>query len=251
MLTRTPPGTGSKNNLLARGITLWRCIADDFEQAILIGKYENGQRLPAEAEMAERYGVNRHTVRRAMAELAARGLVRAERGSGTFVHADKLDYPIGQRTRFSEIVAASGHEAAGRLQGHRIEPANAEIAARLAIAPGTPLARLEIIRAADRVPMSVATTWLLADRFPEAAKIFRRVRSVTRVLAHYGVTGYRRRWTRVSAALVDAVDAGRLRLPVHRPVLLVESVDVTAEGEPVLTTRGRFAADRVAMIVES
>ncbi|OZA84559.1 MAG: adenylosuccinate lyase, partial [Azorhizobium sp. 39-67-5] len=48
---------------------LWRCIADDYEQTILVGKYENGAKLPPESEIAARYGVNRHTVRRAMAEL--------------------------------------------------------------------------------------------------------------------------------------------------------------------------------------
>ncbi len=110
MLTRTPRGSLNKNHLLARGIMLWRCIADDFEQMILVGKYDNAERLPAESEIAARYGVNRHTVRRAMAELAARGLVRTERGSGTFVKTDKLDYRIGERTRFSEIIAAAGHE---------------------------------------------------------------------------------------------------------------------------------------------
>jgi GntR family phosphonate transport system transcriptional regulator len=65
------------------------------------------------------------------------------------------------------------------------------------------------------------------------------------------VTSYRRKWTRISAAFTDAVDAGRLRLSVHRPILVVESVNVTENGEPVLTTRGRFAADRVALTVES
>jgi GntR family phosphonate transport system transcriptional regulator len=244
MLTRTPPGMAGKNNLLERGITLWRCIADDFEQTILLGKYENGARLPAEQEMAARYGVNRHTVRRAMAELSTRGLVRTERGSGTFVKTDKLSYPIGQRTRFSEIVAASGHEAAGRLQGRRLEPASEEIAGRLGLKPGAPVVRLEIIRAADRVPVSVASTWLDAERFGDAGKIFRRMRSVTRTLGHYGITGYRRRWTQITAALADAVDAGR-------PILIVESVDVGPDDKPILTTRGRFAADRVALIVES
>ncbi len=71
------------------------------------------------------------------------------------------------------------------------------------------------------------------------------------MLDHYGVDGYRRKWTRISAGFTDAVDAGRLRLSVHRPILVVESLDVTADGEPILTTRGRFAADRVALIVES
>lgn len=251
MLTRTPRGLSDKDSLLARGVMLWRCIADDYEQTILVGKYENGAKLPAESEIAARYGVNRHTVRRAMAELGERGLVYTERGSGTFVKTDKLNYRIGRQTRFSEIVAAAGHEAQGRLQGHRHEPASDEIAANLGLAPGASVVRLEILRAADRVPISVATTWLSADRFDDAAKIFRRVRSITRTLDHYGVHGYRRKWTRISAGFTDAVDAGRLRLSVHRPILVVESVDVTAEGEPVLMTRGRFAADRVALTVES
>jgi GntR family phosphonate transport system transcriptional regulator len=250
MLTRTPRNSG-KNSLLARGVMLWRCIADDYEQTILVGKYDNGAKLPPESEIAARYGVNRHTVRRAMAELGTRGLVRTERGSGTFVRTDKLDYPIGQRTRFSEIVAAAGHEAEGRLQGHRHEPANEEVAAHLGLKAGADVVRLEILRAADRVPISVATTWLPAARYADAAKIFRRLRSITRTLDHYGIVGYTRKWTRISAGFTDAVDAGRLRLSVQRPILVVEGLDVTADGEPILFTRGRFAADRVALIVES
>jgi GntR family phosphonate transport system transcriptional regulator len=239
------------NDLAARGITLWRCIADDFEQLILVGRHQNQERLPAESEIASRYGVNRHTVRRAMAELAARGLVYTERGSGTYVKADKLNYRIGQRTRFSEIVAAAGHEAEGRLHGHRVEPATPEIAERLGLAAGDAVNRLEIVRTSDRVPMSAATTWLSAKRFPDAAKVFRRYRSITRMLDHHGVTGYVRKWTRISATFADAVDAGRLRLSVHRPILVVDSLDETAAGVAILTTRGRFAADRVVLTVEN
>jgi GntR family transcriptional regulator, phosphonate transport system regulatory protein len=250
MLTRSPR-RAKKDDIAARGVMLWRCIADDFEQMILVGRHDDGEKLPAEADIAAKYGVNRHTVRRAMAELSARGLVYTERGSGTYVKFDKLNYPIGQRTRFSEIVAAAGHEAEGRLQGHRFEPASAEIAQRLGLETGELVARLEIIRASDRVPISAATTWLSAKRFPDAAKIFRRHRSITRMLDHHGVTSYLRKWTRISAAFADAVDAGRLRLSVQRPVLVVESLDATPSGEPILTTRGRFAADRVALTVEN
>jgi len=230
---------------------LWRCIADDFEQMILVGKHENGSRLPGESEIAARYGVNRHTVRRAMAELAARGLVRTERGSGTYVKTDKLDYRIGPRTRFSEVVAAAGQDAEGRLQGHRLEAASEEIAARLGLAPGAQVVRLEIVRSADRVPVSVATTWLCGARFHDAAKVFRSTRSITRMLHRFGMDRYRRKWTRIGAGFTDAVDSGRLRLSIQRPILIVDSVDVDPDDVPVLTTRGRFAADRVALVVES
>ena len=251
MLTKTAGSRFRKSDRASRGIALWRCIADDFEQLILGGRHDNHERLPAESEIATRYGVNRHTVRRAMAELAARGIVYTERGSGTYVKTDKLDYRIGKRTRFSEIVAAAGHEAEGRLHTHRFEPASEEIAERLKVRVGDTVSRLEIVRSSDGVPLSAATTWVLAARFPDTAKSFRRHRSITAMLEHYGVSAYTRKWTRISASFADAIDSARLRLAVHRPILVVESVDATPDGEPILTSRARFAGDRVALTIDN
>ena len=41
--------------------------------------------------------------------------MRAERGSGTYVEARRLAYPLRSRTRFSEIVGAGGREPRGQL----------------------------------------------------------------------------------------------------------------------------------------
>src|SRR4029077_21292735 len=76
------------------GVALWRRAADPLERAIVDGRYPVDTRLPGEIDMAQRLGVNRHTVRRALAALAARGFVRAERGSGTYVETARLRYPI-------------------------------------------------------------------------------------------------------------------------------------------------------------
>jgi len=89
------------------GVALWRRVADHLEHAIADGRYPVDTRLPGEIEIAQRLGVNRHTVRRAIAALADRGFVRAERGSGTYVETRRLRYPIHSRTRFSEIVGAA------------------------------------------------------------------------------------------------------------------------------------------------
>ena len=66
----------------ASGVALWRQVADGIERGIADGRFAAGEKLPGEMEIAETYRVNRHTVRRALATLAERGLVRAERGSG-------------------------------------------------------------------------------------------------------------------------------------------------------------------------
>lgn len=233
------------------GVALWRRIADDIERAIADGVHPAGSRLPGETEIAERFGVNRHTVRRAIAGLAERGLVRAARGSGTFVAARRIPYPIGARTRFSEIVGTGGHAASGRMIAGGIDAADSDVAARLAIMPGEPVIRIDALRRADRTPICIATSWLPGRRFAGAEAIYAVARSMTKTLEHFGAGDFSRRHTRILATSVDAADAVHLRLVPGRPILLVDSVDVDREGRPVLTTRTRFAADRVEFMIES
>ena len=233
------------------GVALWRRVADAIEQAIGEGRYAAGSRLPGETEIADAYRVNRHTVRRALAALAVRGLVRAERGSGTYVESRRIAYPLRSRTRFSEIVGAGGREASAQLLGHALEPASRAVAKRLNLKAGALLVRLETLRLADHAPISLATTWLPAERFEDAARIYERQRSMTRTLAHYGIKDYRRATTEVTASLVEIGDAARLDLMVGRPVLLVDSTDIDLSGTPLLTTHARFAAERITFVIDN
>jgi GntR family phosphonate transport system transcriptional regulator len=233
------------------GMALWRQVADDIERGIADGRFAAGDRLPGENEIAETYRVNRHTVRRALAALAERGLLRAERGSGTYVEAQRLAYPLRARTRFSEIVGAGGREPRGQLIASSTEPATRELAQRLGLKTGAPLIRIEALRLADRTPICIGTTWLSAARFPEAGQVYQRVRSMTKLLEHYGIGDYRRASTHITAKICDATDASGLDLALGRPVLVIDSTDVDLDGKPLLTTRARFAAERVEFVIEN
>jgi GntR family transcriptional regulator, phosphonate transport system regulatory protein len=235
----------------AAGVALWRQVADGIERGIANGSFAAGEKLPGEIEIAETYRVNRHTVRRALATLAERGLVRAERGSGTYVEAPKLAYPLRSRTRFSEIVGAGGQEPRGQLIDASQDAATRELARALGLKTGDPLIRIETLRSADRTPICISTTWLSAERFPDAGAVFASVRSMTKLLAHYGVRDYRRASTKITAAIADATDAARLDLALGRPVLVVDATDVDTNGKPLVTKRSRFAAERVEFLVEN
>ncbi|TIV74378.1 MAG: GntR family transcriptional regulator, partial [Mesorhizobium sp.] len=95
--------TGLASSIERRnGVSLWRQIADRILQGIASGDFAENAALPPEVALAERYGVNRHTVRSAIAALVQEGVLKAEQGRGTFVLSRKrLSYPIGARTRFS------------------------------------------------------------------------------------------------------------------------------------------------------
>ncbi|MBI5260415.1 MAG: phosphonate metabolism transcriptional regulator PhnF [Bradyrhizobium sp.] len=233
------------------GVALWRQVADSIERGIADGKFPAGERLPGETEIAEIYRVNRHTVRRALAALAERGLVRAERGSGTYVEAQRLAYPLRARTRFSEIVGAGGREPRGQLIEATEAVASRELARELGLKTGAPLIRIEALRLADRTPICVSTSWLSAERFPDAGRVFAATRSMTKLIKHYGIRDYRRGSTRITAVIVDATDAARLDLALGRPILVVDATDVDPDGTPLVAMRSRFAAERVEFLVEN
>ena len=74
---------------------LWRQIVGRLTRDIASGGYKPGGQLPTEAVLSARFGVNRHTVRRALEEMSRDGLVRIEQGRGTFVAEDVLDLHRG------------------------------------------------------------------------------------------------------------------------------------------------------------
>src|SRR5919197_3863153 len=104
------------------GIALWRQIADRIRLGIAAGDLGRGGRLPPEVELSVRFGVNRHTVRAAIAALVQEGVLRAEQGRGTFIAARrKLSYPIAKRTRFSTGLKGQVRERRSTLLAHQVE----------------------------------------------------------------------------------------------------------------------------------
>ena len=195
------------------GIAIWRQIMEWLKAEIASGAFEKGSRLPPESEIAARFGVNRHTVRRAIAALTAEGVLRADQGRGTFVAAAPITYPITSRTRFSEIVSGQDKAPSGRLIGSGTEEADALLANWLKVPIGTLLIRIENLRVADGVPVMIGTSWFEQSRFPNLVADYAETGSITKALAKAGVSDYRRKESRVTGGIGRAA---RRRGPGHR-----------------------------------
>lgn len=232
------------------GVALWRQIADQIRLDIVGGKLETGDRLQGELPLAERFGVNRHTVRRAIAALVEEGVLRAEHGRGTFVaSARRLSYPVGRRTRFREGLRGQAQNLTSLSLGHKLEGASHRIAQALQIPRGSRLVRIDGVNSADGLPISRATTWLPYKRFPDFAERIAELGSTTATLASYGVTDYVRLSTRISARHADAEELKLLRLTPGAVVLVSEAVDADQAGTPISYGLSRFPADRLELVV--
>lgn len=64
---------------------LYHQVSSVLRQRMISGDYEAGRKLPTEDELIAEFGVSKATVRQAVGELVASGLVSREQGGGTFV----------------------------------------------------------------------------------------------------------------------------------------------------------------------
>lgn len=238
------------------GEALWSQIAEALAGEIAAGAYRDDPRLPTETLLAARFGVNRHTIRRALLELANAGLIRTEHGRGSFAADAVLDYRIGQRPRFSEWVRGHRRTPLGRIlrledvELAALEGEAAAVAAALEIEAGARVIVFERVGTADALAVSLSRHIFPADRVAGLLAALRAHGSVTAALASIGVADYTRTWTRVSARLPDAREAGLLRMARTAPLLATESLNVAA-GRPVEYGIARYPAARVQLVFDS
>jgi len=235
----------------ASGISLWRQVGETLLQEIDQGVLSPGERLPTDADLAARFQVNRHTVRRALAHLQNEGLLRVERGRGTFIVEDVLDYRLGARTRFSENLHSSGRTPHRTLISAIEQPSTEAVAEQLLLSVGDPVAVVRLLGDADGSPVSLGTNYFPLGRLPDILAAFARQTSITKALKIVGVSNYRRRITRIGARRPVADEARLLKMASNQPVLETESVDVDEDDQPIIYSRTSFRSDRIQFYVET
>jgi GntR family transcriptional regulator of arabinose operon len=90
-------------------IPRYRQVAEQLRHSVAAGQYAPGDRLPSEAELARAFGVSRGTLRQALGELAADGLLQTVPGHGTIVRTGRVGAePRTGRTRSGEACPDDG-----------------------------------------------------------------------------------------------------------------------------------------------
>jgi GntR family histidine utilization transcriptional repressor len=149
----------------------WREVRDRIRDDILDRTYRPGDKLPRDADIAEKLGCARSTVQRAMRDLSDAGLVERKRKGGTHVRTDPvtratLDIPI---TRL-EV------EKMGSLYGYKlVDQSVCEIPSEIAVKFGqserTKMMRIQAIHLANHKPHIFEDRWVSTETSPEICDI--------------------------------------------------------------------------------
>lgn len=220
-------------------------LVDTLTKAIQNQTYHAGARLPSVEKLAEELGAGRTTVREALQVLQTRGFVEIIHGAGTFVRHQPITLVTGQVLSFTEMVHERGMRAGSVILQQEVISADTELAARLNLTPEAPVYLLRRLRLADDVPVSVETSVMAQERFPNLfAHEWTAQTSLYNLLRDkYAVQ------TRYSEQTVRAVPAGRaesqlLQIEFKSPVLLVENLTYDSHAAPIEFGRSYYSSTR-------
>ena len=231
------------------GVAVWKQIADTLSTEIHNRAFNTTGRLPSENELSARFGVNRHTLRQAVAALQVDGLVRIEPGRGTFVQHELLDYVLSRRTRFSENLQRQGLLPSKQLLTARAMPAPERAAHELRLDRGASVLMVEMLDEANNQPVGLATAYYPAARFEGLLEMLHGGTCITDILRHFGVQDYVRAESRITTQMPSEETARLLKQLSTRPVLCVECLDVDMAGQPIKYGETVFCGDRIQLVV--
>lgn len=212
-----------------------------------VERLDPGDALPTEAELCERFGVSRMTVRQAIAELVAAELVVRRRGRGTFVAARPLHRRPGVFLSFTEEMRRRGLVPSSRMVSAELSPATADERAELGLPVDADVVRIVRVRCADRTPIALEETALLPE-FVAVLDADLAIGSLHQALRDLGTTAMAATGS-VTARLAEPAERRQLGLSGVAALLVETRVLVDQHDRPFERTESRYVADRYVIDV--
>lgn len=225
---------------------VWQQILTALQADIDEGRYGIGDKLPTEAALSIRFGVNRHTVRRALQELAQLEVISIRKGSGSTVMPKKIPYTVGKTSRFSSNLV--GLHKSGRRRIVRAETIRADktIAEQLALSRQDPVHLLEYIASVEGAPILYSVCYYPAKLLPNFLQAFQQTLSVTASLMDDGISSYQRCWSKVRADRPPPAVARHLGMLPQSPALRIVFLNAQVETNlPVEYSTAWFVGDKI------
>ena len=232
-------------NMPADPTPLYAVVESQIAADISGGQFPVGSQLPTEEQLIQRYAVSRTTVRKAIQNLLARGLIEIRRGTGTFVAQPKITQDLTELTGFVEDMEALGHTASARLIDRRVIAADACVAQHLRIAVGTNVMRIQRVRIANEIGMSFDETYLPLHIGEKIVKHDLELNPIFALLEQrYSIALVEADYNLEAVSATGAV-ASALSVEVGSPIFLIERTSYTVGNQPVDYEKLHYRGDSI------
>ncbi len=235
-------------NSSPRRLTRYGSVCETLKSEIANGRFADTELLPGERELCALFKVSRTTLRRAITELVAEGVLYHRHGAGTFIRRrlPRVDQPLSRLTGFTEDMRQRGFVASSRELERGVFLPTPEEAMMLGVSPGESIFRLSRLRLASDVPMAIEHAVVPLRFIPEPENIGS---SLYDALEQHNFRPVRA-LQRLRATLLGESDAALLGVEPKSAALYIQRIAYVAEGRCVEFTRSYYRSDTYDFVSE-
>ena len=175
--------------------------------------------FPPERELAQEIGVSRMTLRRAIDDLVATGVVRRRHGAGVFATCPKMDQSL-VASSFTEDMRARGLEPGSRILEFQVSPAGTRVCRRLNLPEGSDVITVTRLRLADGEPIALEELNVPRRLLPNLEPADLEDVSFYELLREQLSIEIARSVQTIEPTVLDAEEAEHLTVAVRSPALL-------------------------------
>jgi GntR family transcriptional regulator len=235
-------------------LPLYAQLRDALLREVHEGGLQPGDRFPSEAAIRSRYRVSRATVRQALADMEASGVIQKVQGLGSFVAVPKIRH-VALLTSFTELASSQGFTPSHRVLASSVQEVPADAAGEIGLPAGTPCRFLRRLFLADGEAVGLGETWLPLDalnghdglldsrQLDEGSMYEVLQREPIRLALDHAVET-------ISSGVADPASAELLGCDPGTPVLLIRRHTFTPDGRAIESTRLVFVGDKYEYRVE-
>ena len=223
-----------------------------LKELIQTGHYKADEQLPSEVELSKMCGVNRNTLRQAIGELTAAGLLRKEKGTGTFVSgpsSNGLRHKLERISSFTDMLGQSGIKARTSVLSKRIETADDSVADNLFLGTSKKVIVIRRVRAGNGTPYIYEESYLPADKFEGILDLDLTGSMYNLMSKHFGVELARGKQT-ISAVNLSSEIAKILDVAVDSAAIFAEYLTYDEKSMPIELLHSYYRGDKYTLEIE-
>ncbi|WP_390408061.1 GntR family transcriptional regulator [Lacticaseibacillus jixiensis] len=223
-------------------------IHNKIKKDIEAGKWQIGDRIPSERDLAVTFNVSRMTLRQAIQTLVDEGILERRIGAGTFVANQKVQERVSGVTSFTDVMLAQGKKPDSKTISYHVAKPSLSESEKLKLKDGAQVLRMERIRFGDGVPISFEVATVPYDMIKDFSKA-EVSKSFYHTLEEHGYLIGGAQQT-VSAMIASERIAEFLEIKRGSAILRLRQVSFLQDGRPFEYVRTQYAGERFEFILE-
>lgn len=227
-------------------------ICSWLKELIQSGRYKNGEKLPSEIELSEICEVNRNTLRQAISELTLEGILRKEKGVGTFVSSSKpltLKHKLERISSFRDDLNGVDIKETTRLLKKGVEDAPEHVARTLILGLKRKAIVFRRLRAGNGIPLLYEESYLPYEMFKGILDMDL-TGSMYKILSEHFNTVLSRCEQSIRAVNMKSEITKLFKLPENSAGLCMESVTYNDRNIPVEVLQSYYRGDKYVFEIE-